>query len=364
VRRLITGLGLLLLVSAPPACLLYTDRINGPPMVAIVAPDALFPGKDAAFLGRFSDPDGDEVSLRWMRLDRDCGMTGAADWKEAAPVAMGQSYSMVPGRTAFCLRLVATDSGGAESVATYTGNPQNRPPELQLALVEPAAADHYPLYTAFRVAAKVRDDDDETPTVAWKIRTGAGKDVTPADCGGTAASDPGVSTACFAGEDPGPLLVTATATGGGGKTTTATVSLQVAEDQPPCIQAADPAVDTAAVVLAVTDPPRRFEVRQVDDDGDPFPPGPRGGTTFRWYTARETGPWTREIGYDRPTFDVSAARFEDARPGTIYRVRVEARDPAHDNPTALRELEACGDQRVCESPPHCVRWVGWKVQLQ
>jgi hypothetical protein len=64
------------------------------------------------------------------------------------------------------------------------------------------------------------------------------------------------------------------------------------------------------------------------------------------------------------TLDVGAARFEDARPGSIFRVRVEARDPAHDNPAALRELEACADQRVCEQPPGCVRWVGWKVQLQ
>jgi hypothetical protein len=118
------------------------------------------------------------------------------------------------------------------------------------------------------------------------------------------------------------------------------------------------------VVLAVTDPPRRFEVRQVADDGNPFPPGPLGGPTFVWYTARETGPWTRALGYDRPTFDVSAASFEDARPGSVYRVRVEARDPAHDDPAALRPLEACADLRVCEQPPRCVRWVGWKVQLQ
>ncbi len=63
-------------------------------------------------------------------------------------------------------------------------------------------------------------------------------------------------------------------------------------------------------------------------------------------------------------FDVSAARFDDARPGSVYRVRVEARDPAHDDPSTLRDLEGCGDDRICERPPRCVRWVGWKVQLR
>jgi hypothetical protein len=144
-----------------------------------------------------------------------------------------------------------------------------------------------------------------------------------------------------------------------------TISLAVGEDQPPCIEATDPAVETLGVVLAVTDPPRRFEVRRVRDDGDPFPPAGARVTTFRWYTAPETGRWTRHPGYEKSTFDVSAARFvEDPRPGSVFRVRVEARDPAHDNPPALRELEECGDQRVCERPPGCVRWVGWTVQLQ
>jgi hypothetical protein len=364
VRRLITGLGLLLLVSAPPACLLYTDRINGAPTVAIVAPDAVFPGKDAAFAARVSDPDGDVVTLRWMRVERDCQKTTAEDWKGVAPVAMGQSYSMVPGQTAFCLHLVATDSSGAESMAAYAGNPRNSRPAVQLSVVDPAAADRYPLYTAFQLRATVVDPDRDPTTVTWKIRDGAGKDLTAAACAG---GDPQVPSACFTAEHPGPLTVTATATDPGGQSDVATLTLPIAEDQPPCIEAADPAVDATEVVLALTDPPRRFEVRQVRDDGNPFPPGPRGGASFRWYTARETGEWTREIEYDRPVFEVSAARFarfEDPRLGTVYRVRVEVRDPAHDDQTALRDLEACEDRRICQSPPGCIRWLAWKVRLQ
>jgi hypothetical protein len=108
-------------------------------------------------------------------------------------------------------------------------------------------------------------------------------------------------------------------------------------------------------------------VRLVRDDGHPFPPVASRGASFSWYIARETGPWTRQIGYEAATFDVSAARFGDARPGDVFRVRVVARDPAHDplhDPAAQRELEDCADQRVCQHPLGCVRGVGWKVQLQ
>jgi hypothetical protein len=361
VRRLITGLGLLLLVSAPPACLLYTDRINSAPVVAIVPPAALFRGKPAPFGATFSDPDGDQVSLRWMRVDRDCQKTVPGDWQAAAPVAMGENYSMVPGQSAFCLHLVATDSAGAEAVATYTGNPFNHEPVLQLTVVDPPPAEHYPLFTAFRLAAKAADADGDEVTVAWKIRDPAGKELTSSLC---PPAEPGVAMACFAGEIPGALMVTATASDGGEKPTAATITLNVDEDQPACIEAADPSLDARTVVLAVTDPPRRFEVRQVRDDGNPFPPGPHGGPTFLWYTARETGVWKRAIGAFGPSFPVSAGTFdEDPRPGSVYRVRVEVRDPAHDSQPALRELEECHDERICQLA-HCVRWAGWTVQLQ
>jgi hypothetical protein len=359
VRRLVAalplGLGLLLLVSAPPACLLYTDRINRPPRVAIKVPEHLFPGVPTRFQAESSDPDGDDVSLFWMRVDGAC----PDDWKGVSPAGMGDEYTMVPGQTPFCLRLVARDSDGAESAAQFPGNPMNRPPEIAITLGDPAPAESYPLYTSFRVSASSKDPDGDTLTVSWQVRDGAGKDIEHAPCPAATAD------VCFTCDRPGTVAVTATAKDGGGAVGNASLTLNVAEDQPPCIEAADPAVDTMGVVLAVTDPPRRFEVRQVRDDGNPFPPGEHGRTTFRWYTATEKGPWAYEIAYDLPTFDVSAARFEDPRPGGVYRVRVEVRDAAHDSPPTMRDLEACADdRRVCEQPPHCVRRVWWKVQLQ
>ena len=55
--------------------------------------------------------------------------------------------------------------------------------------------------------------------------------------------------------------------------------------------------------------------------------------------------------------------FEDPRPGSLLRVRVEVRDPAHEA-ADRRPDNVCQDNRVCELPPGCVRWAGWTVRLQ
>jgi hypothetical protein len=364
VRRLVTSLGLLLLVSATPACLLYTDRINGAPTVAIERVGELHPGQHVVFKARGSDPDGDPLTFVWSRVDKACPGS-AEDWSRAQ-VSTGDSLDMVPGHDAFCLRLVAQDRSGAQAVAEpYRGEPMNRPPTVVVDVAEPAPAPgSYPLFSFFRLsAARTMDPDGDQITYGWEVRDGAGAPVMAEACPG----GPSDTACCFRAQTPGTFVVTATANDGLGGGDRGSASLTIAEDQPPCIEVTDPTVDTPAVVLAVTDPPRRFEVRLVRDDGHPFPPVAFRGTSFSWYTAGETGPWTRLLGYEAATFDVSAARFEDARPGDVFRVRVEARDPAHDpvhDPAALRDLEGCTDQRVCEHPAGCVRGVGWKVQLQ
>jgi hypothetical protein len=71
------------------------------------------------------------------------------------------------------------------------------------------------------------------------------------------------------------------------------------------------------------------------------------------------------VGYDRPVFDVSAARFEDVRPGSVYKVRVAVHDPQHDSQADGRALQvACGDADICMLPDKCVRWVTWSVRFQ
>jgi hypothetical protein len=272
---------------------------------------------------------------------------------------------MVPGHAAFCLRLVAQDSSGAETTADKLVVPENRRPNVLVDVAEPTTAPPYPIFTLFRLSCERTADPDGDSIVSyrWEVRDPAGMPVAPEACPGVAAVP---HLTCFHAPTTGTFTVTATANDGFEEGRSAPLSLAVGEDQPPCIELTDPPVELTTVVLGATDPPRRFEVRKVRDDGNPFPPVGSRATSFRWYIASATATWSRQIGYEGATLDVSAGRFEDARPGSVYRVRVEARDPAHDTDATRLDLESCtnNDERVCQSPPGCVRWVGWKVQLQ
>jgi len=93
VRRLVIGLGLLPLVSATPACLLYTDRINGPPTVAIERVGELHPGVHVVFKARASDPDGDPLTFVWSRINKPC--PGSADDWAGAQVSTGDSLDIL-----------------------------------------------------------------------------------------------------------------------------------------------------------------------------------------------------------------------------------------------------------------------------
>jgi hypothetical protein len=173
---------------------------------------------------------------------------------------------------------------------------------------------------------------------------------------------------CFSAGRPGPYTISVEASDGlaNGKAAAKMVTLPVLEDAPPCIEVTSPDQDTTTVVLAINAPPRPFEVRRVRDDGNPFPAGPIGSTTFQWFTQREGATvWGKALGYDRPVFDVSAARFDDVRPGSAYKVRVEVRDPQHESAAELNALaQACGPAPICTMPDRCVRWVTWSVLFQ
>lgn len=368
--RSFSGVGsLALLVSAVPACLLYTDPINSPPEVTIVPPMmAVYPNQQVNLEARYRDPDGDEVTLHWQSLPKPCSGPArptAGDWAASAPT-VNQRFLVALGHVSVCVRVVGQDEHGARAAPQELElSPTNRAPALTLS-VAPLPNGSVPLYSDVRVeAGPDRDEDGDHLTFTWKALDPAGAPVKLADCEG--GGDP-LRVRCFPAERPGTYLITVEGFDGveGSKPETKTVSVPVLPDQPPCIESSDPSADTGVVVLAATDPPRRFEVRRVKDDGHPFPAGGRGTATFQWFTAREgSAGWTRELGYDRPTFDVSASRFDDARPGSVHRVRVEVRDPDRELAAAQRELEvACEDRAICKLPDTCVRWMTWSVRFR
>jgi len=367
VRRFVGWSGLLLLAGAAPACLLYTDPINSPPQVMIVAPTSFQSSKDAIFQGRATDPDGDKVDLIWALAERECKAVSAADWAQR-PASYDEQFAVkVNGHQPFCVRLLGQDRHGARSEPqVFEGQAQNRPPEVTLSVDPPLGMGSFPLYTSFRLTAGPAQDDDGDPVeFTWKGTDPTGADMT----GSLTACDPREPdrVRCFSAGRAGAYAISVEASDGleNGRAKPQTMTLPVLEDGPPCLEVTDPAKEIGVVVMAVNAPPRPFEVRRVRDDGNPFPPGPHGATTFQWFTARQgAASWIKELG-DRPVFDVSAARFEDVRPGSTYKVRVEVRDPQHESALELQALKmACGDADICVLPEKCVRWVTWSVRFQ
>jgi hypothetical protein len=364
-------MALVLLASAAPACLLYTDPINSRPQVTIVGPTSVVhPHDRVTFTAMASDPDGEQPTLTWAAIGKPCEpRPTAADWAQAGQTGSDSSFTMtVAGHDPFCVRVVAEDGHGARTEGElYPVVPKNRAPVMTLG-ADPAAAS-YDLYSTVRLVAGPPEDlDGDAIDFQWK-----GSDPAGGDLGARlSACDPMhlATVRCLTMDMPGSYQITVDGTDGraDGDASSKPLALSVLEDAAPCIEATDPSADTGVVVMAVTDLPRRFEVRRVRDDGQPFPPGPHGGTTFVWFTAREGTPtpmWRSEIGYDRSTFDVSAARFDDARPGSTYRVRVEVRDPLHESMSELHKLEvACEDRAICELPAGCSRWVTWSVRFR
>jgi hypothetical protein len=257
--------------------------------------------------------------------------------------------------------VVARDQHGATSAPQFQdGAPLNRRPLPTLAVDPAPGSGSVPLYTMFAITAgPAKDEDGDQVQFAWKGLDPQGADLKDRLVPCTPGHD---EVRCLMADQPGAYTISIEATDSIDPTPMSrSVTLPVMEDAAPCIEATDPVQDTPVVVLAVNDH-RNFEVRRVRDDGNPFPPGPRGGTTFQWFTARDgSASWVRLLGFDRPAFEVSAALFDDVRPGSSYRVRVEVRDPAHESGNDLR---GCAESPICMVPDKCVRWVTWTVRFQ
>jgi hypothetical protein len=366
VGRFVVRSGLLLLAGFAPACLLYTDPINSPPQVMMVAPQSFVSNRTATFHGTASDPDGDQVTLIWAMAYQGC--KSGIDW-QSLPTKAGEDFEVTPkGHEPFCVRLVAEDRYGARSLPKEVERKaQNRAPATTLAVDPPQGTASFPLYTSFRLTAgPARDDDGDAVEFTWK-----GTDPMGTDMGmSLTACDPAhpEEVRCFSADRPGAYSISVEASDGleGGAAMAKVLTLPVLEDGPPCIEVTSPAADTGVVVLAVNAPPRAFEVRRVRDDGNPFPAGPTGAASFQWFTRSEgAASWIKAVGYDRPVFDVSAARFDDVRPGSVYKVQVEVRDPQHESASELNGLKAaCGETPICTMPDKCIRWVTWSVRFQ
>jgi hypothetical protein len=347
---------------AAPGCLLFLDPINSPPQVQIVLPSTpIHMNADVTFQAKASDPDdtAEPLTFAWDASTGRCADAGRG------PLATRSQNEAVtvrpPSFDPFCVRVTVRDHQGAAASHQVEARASNRRPVAKLEVVDPKPTPPViPLYTRVAVSGEgSQDEDGAKPALTYKIvQDSAEVPHEPCEIGAMRAI-------CFQAKKSGAYAATVVASDGELEAS-ATLTLSVAEDQPPCIVDTDPRVTVPTVVLASDGPPRIFEVKAVRDDGHPFPAGPLGRTKFQWFLGRgERGPLARHIEHDRPELEVGPRLFDDVRPGDSVRVRVEVHDPLSETGPRLAALASrCGEQPLCAEPAECVRWVTWKVDFR
>ncbi|MCA9678269.1 MAG: hypothetical protein H6709_16740 [Kofleriaceae bacterium] len=367
-----TALAALLFAAPAAAGCFYADPINERPSADIqrVTPGPIARGGTLSVFAEVFDPDGDMTDVAWAAFV--CS-DGACD---AAPAATGaaRSFSVtVPALTASGLpsttvrvELDITDSWGAKAVPHQ---------ELELDLVDagptllPQAQGRvyrgqHPLPIPVRIIAKVDDADDGPAAVTIddpvllepRGTTLAGSSITylPDESSATErvyeliVDEPGNWDVRFTGHDPL------------GAEVETTLTVPFADDQWPCIGAADPGFppEGASVVL---DAPRRFALLSVQDDLDIWPPPPPSdpyldATSFRWWLASPAtgGALVALDGVDGAAVDLDPARYQ---PGDALELRVEIVDRA-DRALCDASLPSC------EALAGCFQRRSWTVEVR
>jgi hypothetical protein len=332
----------------------------------ITAPPTLLRGQPASYTASASDPDQDRVDFSWAVVPGDCAAdTGPASWPaDRVPSSPDPEVFVVPAevtRDRFCVWAFATDAHGALGEAHSAGDPENLAPTAQIDVKRPqvAPAPTYPLYTDFWLsgAASTDPEGDGPLTFAWSLDRAPVNSV--ARIGTCAGAGAGASEGCFFADVPGQYVVSVAVSDPQGARGTATVTLLVAQDQPPCIVLSDPDFLTPTLVRDPT-VSNDFSVDQVDDDGDPFPPGPHGRIRFRWYLGHGDEPL---VSYDNDFHSLTVAANTFLL-GDSGRVRVEIHDRNVGNMGAINidnVLLECGDKPQCAATPGCFQRVSWSI---
>jgi hypothetical protein len=346
----VTRLAWLALIAGS-AC--YTSPINRAPTVS--KPESIgdiFRGQPASFTADAMDPDADPVTISWAYRDGACP---DANDRAAQPAiqAKGSTFPVASPDHAFCIWAFATDSHQATDVNNNTFTPRSHPPVAVLDLANPDLASSYPLNTSF-VFSRQRsfDPEDDPIEFEWSLTapTGFTGELSTCDALGSDANR------CLRADFPGRYVVTLTVNdesdGSQGRSTAPPLTLDVAADQPPCIDKTSPPFGS----FWVGDPTRdaTFSVAHVDDDGDPQE------LHFTWFYGRINDPWTI-VDNDFPGLNIKADTFQV---GDEADVRVEIRD--RPNQVSIdNALLVCGNEALCSAQPQrptCFQRVTWKVK--
>jgi hypothetical protein len=354
----------------------FTGPINRPPSVSIDPLETPALRRQAVmFHAQASDPDGDTPSLKWAFASGsgDCMVDPPAAWTMSG--GDGRSY-MVPGEKTdvpFCVWVMATDSHGATFTASKGTDPQDQPPTAAIQIVSPdpvpitTSGVYYSLYSTFQLSPKLSDPEGDSlmpPQLVLDHTRAPGSIAVLMPCGPANGADQ-----CFFADVQGEYDVSLTVADSFGKQGTAMPQkIIVLADQPPCIGSSDPDFLMSPMVEVTLSPPTNpkpdplpsFTIHSVADDGAPWPPGPKGGPTFRWYVSTDDGQHFQFVDNDYPT--LLLASTGDYKTGDIVKVRVEVSDR---NPKNDMVLDGCDDKNdLCQAVPGCFQRVTWSVDFR
>ncbi|MEZ4400239.1 MAG: hypothetical protein R3B06_09480 [Kofleriaceae bacterium] len=140
--------------------------------------------------------------------------------------------------------------------------------------------------------------------------------------------------------------------------------ISVRPDHAPCLDALEPAVADDAVVLALA--PRRFTVRTVADDLDPFPAVPPddaypGAATLAWSMRLAGQADFTPLPGVLDAVDVDPATLP---PGQQLELRVEVADRGHPLPTTSGACTVAAPTCSIEPPTSCRQRYTWRVEVR
>lgn len=356
---------------ASGGCLLFTDHINRPPEVKLTGDTTVTLGlARARYHAEAKDPDQSAASLtyEWRRQVGECPATAEAG--AAVPVVPGASKADFendvdfPG--AFCVWVVVRDDDKAFAFDKLKTEVKHQPTVAVIDVIKPmpTEGDRYPLFSSLRLSAAKSMDPDKGPlTFTWLV-TRTGGPVNHLRCPESPETD-----ICFDADQPGEIMVTLTAKNARGVEAVKERKLTIEPDAPPCIRLTHPEVLSRLVRDAMSTDPSdlTFEVKAVDDDGDPFPP-----IAGRPSTLTFTATWWRE-GEDsndppgrRPAILAQSPSVMFGpnyfRNGDRAFVRMQVND------RVTRDFTACARDKVdnCalrKEDPTCFQWVTWKIDF-
>jgi len=354
----------------------FTDPINRPPFVRI---DPLIAAalrqQPVTFHAQASDPDGDQPRLKWAVVSGDCTPDSPPD-ASLWVVPPDDASFMVDGDKTngpFCVWVMATDAHNATASYHLVVNPQDQAPIAMIEVISPDPAPltpmtsvtSYSLYSTIQLSSKGTSDPegDVLAEIMALTQKPGGSTAALGTCNATAPSasaGPSDLVQCFVADVAGEYDVLLTATDPANAQGTASRTIFVLPDQPPCIRSSTPAYMSpiVEVTLSSSPSPPTFTITKVADDGAPWP---NGGTEFRWYVSSNGQPF-QFINNDYPALALTSTGLYKA--GDEVKVRVEVSDH---NPTNDAALFGCADDNdLCEMVPGsgCFQRVTWSVDFR